>query len=231
MNDRDFQTMEQPQSSPADDGVIDPFAPEHPINQEPCVRYCRNCGAKVEPGASVCVHCNYVLDVQTLQRAQRMVRVRHEQAQRQAQRNRGLLGLVSDVLTKVLVGEQGNVQRPGTAQPVPRQRYMYHTEGACYCSGCGCEVEEGAVVCVRCGYVIDPAAVAHAQMVVSDRNARLTTSDVIKGLLVPGYGKKYYQMYSKRRPEIANKLQLFGRINKTLIIAGIIAMIWLLGSL
>lgn len=228
MDDREYQYMEAPQAD--DGGVIDPFAAEHPINSEPFVRYCRNCGAKVEPGASVCVHCNYVLDVQTLQRAQRMVRVRHEQARRQAQRNRGLLGIVSDVLTKVLVGEQGTAQ-PGTAQPVPKQRYMYHTEGACYCSGCGTEVEEGAVVCVHCGYVINPAAVAHAQMVVSDRNAKLTTSDVIKGLLVPGYGKKYYQMYSTRRPEIAKKLQLFGRINKALIVAAVIGMIWLLDQL
>lgn len=235
MDDRDFQYMQQPQqqgSVPADSGVIDPFAPEHPINSEPFVRYCRNCGAKVEPGASVCVHCNYVLDVESLQRAQRLVRVRHQQAIRQAQRNRGLLGVVSDVLSRVLVGDNG--ARPNTAYPVqqaPRQRYMYHTEGTCYCSGCGAEVEEGAVVCVHCGYVINPAAVAHAQMVVSDRNAKLTANDVIRSLLIPGHGRKTYEMYHARRPEIAKTCRTLGRINKFFLIAGTALLLWLISNL
>lgn len=225
MDDREYQYAEQPE----DNGVIDPFAPEHPINSEPFVRYCRNCGAKVEPGASVCVHCNYVLDVETLQRAQRMVRVRRQQALRQAQRNRGLLGAVSDVLTRVLIGENNTIRtNPAYQQQVqqmPRQRYMYHTEGACYCSGCGTEVEPGAVVCVHCGYVIDPAAVAHAQMVVSDRNAKLTKGDVIRSLLIPGHGKKMYEMYQTRRPEIANTCRLLGRINKAALILAVAAFI------
>ncbi len=226
MDDREYQYMEAPQTD--DGGVIDPFAAEHPINSEPFVRYCRNCGAKVEPGASVCVHCNYVLDVQTLQRAQRMVRVRHEQAQRQAMRNRGLLGAISDVLNRVLVGESAArpVQQP--VQRAPRQRYMYHTEGACYCSGCGREVEEGAVVCVHCGYVINPAAVAHAQMVVADRNAKLTAGDVIRSLLIPGHGRKVYEMYQTRRPEIAKTCGILGKINKALLIAAFAAVAFLI---
>ena len=221
MDDRQYQYAEQPQTG----DIIDPFAAEHPVNNEPFVRYCRNCGEKVEPGASVCVHCNYVLDVATLQRAQRMQRVRYEQAQRQAKRNRGLLGVISDTLTRVLVGEQPT--KNGFTENPRRQNYLYHTVGACYCSACGTEVEAGAVACVHCGYIIDRAAYQKTQLMVADRNAELTTADILKSLFIPFYGKRMYKTYALRRPQVAEPCRKLGYVNAGLI-AAVIALIVLL---
>lgn len=223
MNDRDYQYMEPP----AEPNAAEPFlSSETPVSHSLNVRYCRNCGKRVEAGASVCVHCNYVLDAATLQRAQRMQRIRYEQAQRQAKRNRGLLGAVSDVLTKVLIGDQPKAQNQTKQNGAQRKNYLYHTVGACYCSACGTRVEEGAVVCVRCGFVINPLAVQQAQIMVADRNAKLRVSDVIKSLLIPRHGKRVYQTYALRRPQIAKTCRALGWINSALIAGLIIGLGW-----
>lgn len=36
-------------------------------------RYCRNCGAEIQAGASVCIHCNTVLNPVAVRRAQEIV--------------------------------------------------------------------------------------------------------------------------------------------------------------
>jgi len=89
-------------------------------------------------------------------------------------------------------------------------------------------VETGAVVCVRCGYVINPAAVQQAQRMVKDRNAKLRASDVIKSLLIPGYGKKVFRTYALRRPQIAKTCRNLGYVNLALIAAVLIGLDFLL---
>lgn len=235
--DSQFQYVPQHEREPEPalpaDNVIDPFAPEHPINSAPFVRYCRNCGERIDPGASVCVHCNYVMDPVALQRAQYAARVQYEQAKRAARRNRGLIGAVSDVLSLVLVGESCTARNERAADQArlrkeARKGYLFHTVGKCYCSGCGSPIDEGAAVCVRCGYVANPLVVQQAQMMVADRNAKLHVSDVLKSLLIPGHGKAVYRTYALRRPTIAKTCRILGWVNRLLTIGAIAAVLWLI---
>lgn len=172
--------------------------------------FCRNCGSPIYKNASVCVHCNYVMNAAALRQGQQIVRARREKYEK-GHRIRSFITALTGIQLESAQQQQNWAVR--------RQDYHYQTTGAVYCVNCGCEVDPGASVCVRCNYVLDPAAVQRAQIMVSDRNAKLTKRDLIKSLLIPGYGKKIYQQYAVRRPQVANPCRLAGCINKGLICA------------
>ncbi len=132
-------------------------------------------------------------------------------------------------------------QEQKQAPPSPEQiaahspDYHYDTSGAVYCPNCGAEVEHGAIQCIHCNYVIDyrqyQMAMTQAQkraQLAEDRSAKLDRSDWIKSLLVPGYGRKMYNLHHERRPQIAEPCLKAGRINAVLLVLLIIivGMIW-----
>ena len=41
------------------------------------LRYCRDCGAPVQPGSTVCLNCNYIINPEAFRQAQRLVRSRN----------------------------------------------------------------------------------------------------------------------------------------------------------
>ncbi len=122
----------------------------------------------------------------------------------------------------------GAPAEPNYNQPITPRNYRFRTIGAVYCTNCGSEIQDGASVCVNCNYVLDPEAVRRAQMLVRDRTAKLERSDLIKSLLVPGYGRKMWKLHKDRRMQIAKPCRIAGYIN-TGIIAAIVALIIFFG--
>ncbi|MCQ2417314.1 MAG: hypothetical protein MJ071_05840 [Oscillospiraceae bacterium] len=200
-----FEPPVQPQS--ADAAMDDEFLRQS-VMMDPERCFCRDCGKPVYKNASVCVHCNYVMNAAELQKGASVVNQRRE-AYQQRHRFRNFIKKYTML----------DLETPQEKEhwAVRRQNYRYQTTGSVFCSNCGCEVDPGASVCVKCQYVLNPYAIQQAKMAIEDRNARLSRIDLIKSLLIPGYGKKIYQVYAVRRPQVANPCRIAGIINKALI--------------
>ena len=186
--------------------------------------FCRDCGQPVEPGSAVCVHCNYILNPQAFQQAQRLFRKRREAAEQQRRAAammrqypvNGMPDLEQEQRVPVIVTPEQVVQ----AGP----HYHYETIGAVFCPGCGGEVLDGACQCVHCGYVINQAQYALTQQQVQtklklqeNREATLSRKDLIKSLLIPGHGRKIYRANIANRPQVAKPARRAARVNALLI--------------
>lgn len=73
----EFQYQQQPQptqtTAPADN-VQDTDARQRMVRRANAgKRFCRNCGGEIQAGASVCVHCNAVLNPVAIKKAQELV--------------------------------------------------------------------------------------------------------------------------------------------------------------
>lgn len=185
------------------------------VMNDPDRCFCRNCGSPIYKNASVCVHCNYVMNIASLRQGQQLVRARREKYEKGHRIRRFITALTGIQLENPQQQQNWSVRR---------QDYHYQTDGAVYCVNCGCVVDPGASVCVRCNYVLDPAAVQRAHIMVSDRNAKLTKQDLIKSLLIPGYGKKIYRQFAVRRPQVANPCRLAGRINTAVLWTAVLVL-------
>ena len=137
---------------------------------------------------------------------------------------------------------QQAAQQAQAAPPTPEQiaanspDYHYATRGKVYCPNCGAEVEHGACQCIHCSYVIDERqyqiAMTQAEkrrQLAEDRSAKLDSSDYLKSLLVPGYGKKMYEMNRGRRPQIAEPCRKAAKINSVLLVVLAIIIFMMLG--
>lgn len=178
--------------------------------------FCKDCGNPVDKNASVCVHCGFVLNRESFAQAQRVVQ---ERAQRDLPRKR-LLGLIGSITGDQNLIEQGRINN----QPA---NYRFQTVGKEYCTGCGTEIEKGQSICMHCGYVLNPEAIRNAQVMVQNRNMKLEKSDLIKSYLIPGYGKKMAEEYKDRCPQIAEPCEKAGKLNKVLLLAVILMIIFL----
>lgn len=135
--------------------------------------------------------------------------------------------------------QQAQKQAPSPEQiAASSPDYHYDTSGAVYCPNCGAEVEHGAIQCIHCNYVIDyrqyHIAMTQAQkraQLAEDRGAKLDRSDWIKSLLIPGYGRKMYNLNHERRPQIAEPCLKAGRINAVLLVLLIIIVLMLWGMM
>lgn len=194
------------------------------VMKDPARCFCRCCGQPVYKDASVCVHCNYVVNPVRLQEGQRLVRARRESYQ-----NRYHVR-IRKFLTN-LTGIDLETPQEKARWTVRKQQYHFETGSTVYCSNCGCEVDPGASVCVRCNYVLNPMAVRRAQMAVRDRTAKLSRKDLLKSLLIPGYGRKMYRMYAERRPQIAKPCRKAGYINTGIIAALALIILMILSNL
>lgn len=226
---------QRPVQQPAPDHVRHNARPDRPAPAAAAQQtFCRDCGQPVEPGSAVCVHCNYILDPEAFKQAQRLFRIRREAAQRRraaemmqrAARQNGMPALEPQRQAADITPQQ-------VVQASPR--YHYETIGAVFCPGCGAEVQDGACQCVSCGYVIDPVQYALTQQQVrqqlavrENREAKLERKDLIKSLLVPGYGRKMYKANIQNRPQIAEPCRKAGRFNVFLIIMLIVLFFGLL---
>lgn len=171
--------------------------------------FCKDCGNPVDRNASVCIHCGYVLNKESFAKAQQLIQQR---AERDAPRKR-LVGLIGTI-----TGDQRLIEEGKEKPLLPNNQYRFQTVGKIYCTNCGCEVEEGQSVCVHCNYVLNPTAIRNAQMMIQNRNKKLERADLIKSLLIPGYGKKMYEAYKDTCPQIAEPCQKAGAFNKIALI-------------
>ena len=194
------------------------------VMNDPARCFCRNCGKPVFKDASVCVHCNYVVNPAALRQGQRLVQARRENYQNKYHVR------IRNFITN-LTGVDLESPQEKARWSVRKQNYHFQTGGKVYCTNCGCEVDPGASVCVRCNYVLNPMAVRRAQMAVNDRTATLSRKDLLKSLLVPGYGRKMYRMYAERRPQIAQPCRKAGYVNTGLLIALGIIILTILSNL
>jgi len=179
--------------------------------------FCKDCGNPVDRNASVCVHCGYVLNQASFAKAQQLMQ---ERAQRDLPRKR-LLGLIGS-----MTGDKDLIAQ-GQITPAQPAKYRFETVGKIYCTNCGGEVEKGQSVCMHCGYVLNPEAIRNAQIRVQNASMKLENSDLIKSYLIPGYGKKMYEEYKERCPQIAEPCQKADKINKLMLIALIVLIILL----
>ena len=219
-------------------GIAQETAP--PVQSAPAEgqTFCRDCGQPVEPGSAVCVHCNYILNPQAFQQAQRLFRRRREAAEQQRRREAmmrqypvdGMPDLEHEQRVPAIVTPEQVVQ----AGP----HYHYETIGAVFCPGCGGEVLDGACQCVHCGYVIDQAQYSLVQKRVQqqlalreNREAKLSRKDLIKSLLVPGYGRKIYRANIAERPQVAKPARRAARVNALLLLLLLIVLIGFFGNL
>lgn len=176
------------------------------VMRDPERCFCRNCGQPVYKNASVCVHCNYVINPTALRQGQRLVRARRDQYE-------------SSKITKVhrfirnLTGIDLEPEQQKQRWAVRQQQYHYQTSGEVYCSNCGCVVDPGASVCVNCNYVLNPEAVRRARLALSDKQAKFTKKDRLRCLLLPGVGFKMHKQFKLRRPQVAKPALLTGLIN------------------
>ena len=194
------------------------------VMRDPARCFCRNCGQPILKEASVCVHCNYVVNPIALQQGQRLVRARREQYQSKSHVR------IRQFITN-LTGIDLETPMEKARWSVRKQDYHFETNGKVYCTNCGREVDPGASVCTACNYVLNPLAVQRAQMAVRDRTAKLTRRDLIKSLLIPGYGHKMYQMYVQRRPQVALPCRKAGYVNIGLITAAAVIILTILSNL
>ena len=194
------------------------------VMKDPARCFCRNCGQPILKDASVCVHCNYVVNPIALQQGQRLVRARRESYQSRSHVR------IRQFITN-LTGLDLETPQEKARWTVRKQAYHFETEGAVYCTNCGREVDPGASVCVACNYVLNPLAVQRAQMAVRDRTAKLSRKDLIKSILIPGYGRKMYQMYAQRRPQIALPCRKAGYVNMGLIAVAAVIFLTILSNL
>ena len=194
------------------------------VMKDPARCFCRNCGQPVFKDASVCVHCNYVVNPEALRQGQRLVLARRAQYQ-----NRYHVRIRKFITN--LTGLDLESPQEKARWAVRKQDYHFETGSTVYCTNCGCEVDPGASVCVRCNYVLNPMAVRRAQMAVRDRTAKLTRKDLLKSLLIPGYGRKMYRMYAERRPQIAKPCRKAGYVNTGMLIALGIIILTILSNL
>ena len=197
------QPVQQPYSD-ADEDALEELAREVMLDPERC--FCRNCGQPIYKNASVCVHCNYVVNPQALREGQRLVRARRDKYE-----SNGVIKVFRFVRKYTGIDLEPEEQKKRWA--VRPQNYHYQTSGKVYCSNCGCVVDPGASVCVNCNYVMNPLAVRRAQIALSDKQAKLTVGDVLRSLLIPGAGFKVFKKYSVRRPQIAKPSLIGGLIN------------------
>ncbi|MBR5370940.1 MAG: hypothetical protein IK130_01860 [Oscillospiraceae bacterium] len=208
----------QPQQTANQNMYAQRLAEHNAALQTQNTMFCKDCGNPVDRNASVCIHCGYVLNPESFAKAQQMVQQR---AQRDAPRKR-LIGLIGSI-----TGDQRLIEESREIPLAQRTQYRFQTVGKIYCTSCGGEVEEGQSICMHCGYVLNPTAIRNAQMMIQNRNMKLERSDLIKSYLIPGYGKKMYEEYKDRCPQIAEPCQKAGKLNKLALIA-IIALIILL---
>ncbi|MBR5371645.1 MAG: hypothetical protein IK130_05455 [Oscillospiraceae bacterium] len=221
MNEMNQQFRTAPQPAPQENSGNNIYAQRLQEHREALAAqntiFCRDCGNPVDKNASVCVHCGFVLNQETFAQAQRMV---EERQMREAPRKR-LLGLIGS-----LTGDQ-NLIRQSQITPAQRRQYRFQAVGKVYCTGCGSEVEQGQSVCMHCGYVLNPTAIRNAQIRVQNANMKLERSDLVKSYLIPGYGKRMYEEYKDRCPQIAEPCQKAGKINKIALITLIALIIFL----
>lgn len=199
---------EQPQPNAASDAeseeALIELAREVMLDPERC--FCRNCGQPVYKNASVCVHCNYVINAASLRQGQQIVRARREKYE-----NSKVTRVHRFIRNVTGVDLEPESQKERWA--VRQQSYHYQTSGNVYCSNCGCIVDPGASVCVNCNYVLNPLAVRQAQMALSDKRAKFTKKDLLRSLLIPGEGFKLHKKYKVRRPQVARPALLAGLVN------------------
>lgn len=223
-------------------GIVQPgqpaLQPIKPMTQtEPAQgqTFCRDCGQPVQPGSAVCVHCNYILNPQAFQQAQRLFRRRREAAEQQ----RRVAAMMQRYPANGMPDLEHEQRVPAVATPEQvvqaGPHYHYETIGAVFCPGCGGEVLDGACQCVHCGYVINQALYALSQQQVQkkliqqeNREARLSRKELIQCLLIPGRGRKIYRANIANRPQVAKPARRAGRVNTFLILLLIILIIALL---
>lgn len=180
------------------------LAREVMLDPERC--FCRNCGQPVYKNASVCVHCNYVMNAASLRQGQQIVRARREKYE-------------SSKITRVqrfirnVTGVDFEPEAQKARWAVRQQSYHYQTSGNVYCTNCGCIVDPGASVCVNCNYVLNPLAIRQAQMALSDKRAKFTKKDLLRSLLIPGEGFRLHKKYKVRRPQVALPALIAGLVN------------------
>lgn len=227
-NDELFQTQPPQQTrtqhtpdEESEEALIE-LAREVMLDPERC--FCRNCGQPVYKNASVCVHCNYVMNPATLQQGQRLVRARREKYE-------------SSKVTRVhrfirnLTGIDLEPENEKAHWAVRQQQYHYQTTGNVYCTNCGCIVDPGASVCVNCNYVLNPLAIRQAQMALADKRATFTKKDLLRSLIIPGAGFKLHKKYKVRRPQVARPALIAGIINTCVLAAASLLLGFLPGLL
>lgn len=225
----DDELFRQKQSAPHPEQTADEneealmeLAREVMLDPERC--FCRNCGQPVYKNASVCVHCQYVINPTALRQGQQLVRARRDQYE-------------NSKITKIqrfirnFTGIDLEPQQQKQRWAVRQQHYHFDTTGDVYCTNCGCIVDPGASVCVNCNYVLNPLAVRRAQMALSDKQAKFTKKDRIRCLLIPGEGFKMHKQFKLRRPQVAKPALLSGIINSgALTAAAMLIGLWLTQS-
>lgn len=194
------------------------LAREVMLDPERC--FCRSCGQPIYKNASVCVHCNYVVNPLALQQGQRLVRARREKYE-------------SSKLTRIqrfvhnLTGIDLEPEYQKQRWAVRKQDYHFQTSGKVYCSNCGCIVDPEATVCVNCNYVLNPVALRRAQIAIRDKNAKVTRAELIKSALIPFYGFRLCRQYKARRPQVAKPCLLAGLANSAAVIGTLLLLILL----
>ena len=225
-NDELFAAQPQEQAKTPEQARQESEEALHALSEEvmkdPERCFCRNCGKPIFKDASVCVHCNYVLNPVALQQGQRLIRARREKYEKGHR--------IRNFITN-LTGIDLESPEQKARWAVRRQEYHFQTSGKVFCTCCGTEVDPGASVCVKCNYVLNPMAVRRAQLAVRDRTAKLSRADLIKSVLVPGYGHRMYKMYAERRPQIAKPCRTAGYVNAGLIAALAIIILTILSNL
>lgn len=102
-----------------------------------------------------------------------------------------------------------------------------------YCKNCGEQIEPGASVCIHCKMILNPAAIRKARMIVADRNATVTTKELIRCGIFPNKGFRIAKQYAKTRPQVAapcKKAAIIGTIAWTVLLAtSIIVLLFLMG--
>ena len=189
--------------------ALEELAREVMLDPERC--FCRNCGQPIYKNASVCVHCNYVVNPVSLREGQRLVRARREKYE-----SSKLTRIQRFVRNLTGIDLEPDAQKQRWA--VRQQHYHFETNGQVYCSNCGCIVDPEATVCVNCNYVLNPLALRRAQMAVRDKNAKVTRKELILSALIPGHGFKLSKQYQSRRPQVAKPCLLAGIANTAAIL-------------
>lgn len=212
-----FQTRTAAQQAAQDEAALQELRQDVMRDPERC--FCRNCGKPVFREATVCVHCNYVMNPAGLQTGSQLVRARREKYERGHR--------VRSFITN-LTGIDLETPEQKAKWAIRKQDYHYQTSGAVYCTNCGCEVDPGASVCVRCNYVLNPLAVQRAKMAVRDRTAKVTKKELLKSLLIPGHGFKLFRKFRERRPQVANPCRIAGLVNSAMMIGAMGLCIFLI---